>query len=346
MEDSKPPALPIRVGILGSGWVATNRHLLAYQRDHRARVVAIIDRNTARAKEVAEKYRIPATYATLNDVDTALDMVSICTPPQTHCELAVSCLKRGWHVLVEKPMAMNTVEADQMIRAQLDSGLKLCVSHNFLFSSSMRKVKKAMANGQIGEVLSIDILQTTNLRRHLPAWFGVLPGGLFFDEVPHAIYLTHFFVGSVTCRNVMSLRWESKLQPIRNVAVFLQGVEASAYINMIFNAGRDEWLVRIVGEKSTVNVDIFRDKVVLQGEGGNHTPREVLLSSIGAILQETRGTAISGWRWMTKRLLFGHDILISDFIDSIVTNSSPPVTAEEGKMVVATVEKIIEEGRI
>jgi len=299
------------------------------------KVAAIIDRNQERAKLVSKRFNIPVTYPTISDVDLQLDLISICTPPPTHCELTVKSLERGWHVLVEKPMAMTVGEADLMINASEENNAKLCVAHNFLFSHSMTRAKALVAKGRVGDILSIEILQTSNLRRHLPDWFGKLPGGLFFDEAPHAIYLSQFFLGDFTCTLARASLWNSYVQPVRNVEAFFETGRATGHLNMLFAAGRDEWLVTVVGTRSTMNIDLFRDKLVVLGPGGNHTPGEVLFSSIRSIVQEARGTVVSGARWATKRLLFGHDKLVSLFIDSIVSDSPPPVTIRDGKKVVA-----------
>lgn len=325
---------PLKVGIIGSGWVATNRHIPSYRKISQVKIAAIIDRNSERAKLVSKRFGIPATYCSVDDVDQDLDAVSICTPPPTHCDLALACMKRHWNVLVEKPMAMTVKEADSMIKASQENHVKLSVVHNFVFSHSMLKAKALIAEGKLGEVLSIEILQTSNLRRHLPDWFKKLPGGLFFDEAPHAVYMNKFFLGQLTCTKANAETWDSDIQPIRSINAFFQSEQAGGHLNMIFNAGRDEWLVTVVGEKSLLSIDMFRDKLIVLGPGGRHTPQEVLLSSLDNIFQETRGVVSSSARWITGRLLFGHDLVVGGFIKSIISGSTPAVTAEEGREVV------------
>lgn len=331
----------LKVGIVGSGWVATNRHIVSYLRDPRVEVMAIIDQNRERARGAAKRFNIIKSFTSIADVDLDLDLVSVCTPPQTHHALVTQCLKRGWNVLVEKPMAMTLDEADQMIKAAEDNEAKLSVVQNFLFSYSMLKVKAMIAGGQLGDIQAIEILQTSNLRRHLPDWYGALPGGLFFDEGPHAIYMSQFFLGSFDVVFAKARVWDSHVQPVRSVEAFLESSKGIGHLNMLFTASRDEWLCTVVGTRSMITMDLFRDKLIVLGQGAKHTPGEVLQSSISLILQEARGVAVSSARWATGRLLFGHDEQISLFVESILSNSDPPITAKDGRSVVVGLREIV-----
>ena len=101
--------MTIRVGVLGAGWVATARHLPSYKRDKRAVIVAVYDRRAERADSAAGRFGVPVAT---DDLDRffaeELDAVSVCSSPWSHAELAVEALRNGFHVLTEKPMAMNS----------------------------------------------------------------------------------------------------------------------------------------------------------------------------------------------------------------------------------------------
>jgi predicted dehydrogenase len=295
----------------------------------------LIDRNISRAKEAAARFAIPHVFASPSEVDIELDLVSVCTPPFTHCDLSIESMQRGWHVLVEKPMAMSTIEIDRMIHTARETRTRLGVMHNFLFSNSMNAVDRMIADGKLGEPLHISILQVTNLRRHLPDWFDRLPGGLFFDEAPHAIYLITKFLPACSCVWSKSVAWKENMkQPVKSVEASFSDGERGATLTMIFNGSRDEWLVTVVGSKAMLYIDLFRDKLVTLGPGDRHTPEEIVLSSVNAIAQETRGLAWSGALWMSRRLFFGADRVINSFVDSILTKSDPLVSPEEGRRVI------------
>ncbi len=110
---------------------------------------------------------------------------------------------------------------------------------------------------------------------------------------------------------------------------------------MIFNAPCSEWKVMVVGTKKVIIIDLFRDSLLSMSEEKSHSPIAVLSSSLNLIWQNIYNDFDSGVRLLTKNLLFGHDKLISKFIDCIDTNTELPVLPESGKKVVEIAEYIV-----
>jgi scyllo-inositol 2-dehydrogenase (NADP+) len=338
------PGRPLTVGVIGAGWVATARHIPSFQRDGRVRVEAILDPDLTRAREAARRCHIPHTYGEMSDfLAHGLDVVSICTPPWTHAPLAIEALRRGCHVLVEKPMAMSADEASRMIEAAEEGGATLCVAHNFLFSRSMRKALLLLESGQVGEVQHAIALQLSSPKRRLPTWYPDLPGGLFFDESPHMIYLLRRFLGDLSVQQA----WGQPAPPgvaqrLDRVEARLRGTRGSADLSMSFRAPVSEWLLTVVGTRQVLVLDIFRDILVVHRPDGAHGTADVLKSSLWAFWQGLAGFATSGALFSTGRLFYGHETLVRRFIDSIVKGTRLPVTPEEGRAVVQTMQSILE----
>src|SRR5690349_13933191 len=116
----------MRVAIVGCGQFS-RMHVCAVQEVKGLEIVAVCDQDQWRAKEVAGLTRGAQAYGDL----TALlqqehpDVVHVLTPPRTHASLAIQAMQAGCHVLVEKPMALSTGEADGMIAAARENGVKL-----------------------------------------------------------------------------------------------------------------------------------------------------------------------------------------------------------------------------
>src|SRR5262249_31725139 len=117
----------IRFGLLGCGRIA-KRHsdLLGGRHIEGANLVAVCDPIRARAAAVASKFTVPAHY----DMDTFLarkdiDAVSVLTPSGLHAQHVIACARAGKHAIVEKPMALRLQDADDMIRACEEAGVKL-----------------------------------------------------------------------------------------------------------------------------------------------------------------------------------------------------------------------------
>jgi predicted dehydrogenase len=96
--------------------------------------------------------------------DDRIDAIIIATPVHTHFSLAMECLHAGKHVLVEKPMAMNIEEIDQIESLSKKHNLVAMVGHTFLFNSAVRYIKKIIDDGLIGDIRYI-YSQRTNLGR-------------------------------------------------------------------------------------------------------------------------------------------------------------------------------------
>jgi predicted dehydrogenase len=339
-----------RVGIVGLGWVAVNRHIPSLIRDPRVKIVGVVCRASEEHRKIAKKFGISNVYNDVEELlDNSLDIVDVCTPPFTHCEIVVKAAGSKCHVLVEKPFAMNSKEAEKMVEAARLNNVKLCVSHNFLFSRSLKRARSLRDSNALGDITGIIAFQMSNLKRRLPNWYPMLPGGLFFDESPHMIYSILEFLGKdVEVLWSRAEKWDNNLQPLKRVEAFLEAKSGgpTAYICSAFNSPRDEWVMAIFGTKRVAIIDFFRDTIVELDEGGRHTPYEVLMKSLDLIWQITKETGRSGFRFLAKRLYFGHDELIKRFIDSVDKNSEPPVPAEDGKLVVEVIEQILSKGGV
>jgi len=331
----------LRAGVIGVGWVAINRHIPSLINDDRVKMIAVAS-TSVNAETVAKRFGIPQSYNSIDELlKQSLDIVNICTPPFTHHELVVKVAEAGCHILVEKPFAMSSAEAEAMVDVARRNNVKLCVSHNFLFSHSMTRARMLRDSDALGRVTGAIAFQMTNLKRRLPKWYPLLPGGLFFDESPHMLYSILEFLGDVSVVWADTEKWESNRQPFSRVEALMQSKDATAYLRFAFNAPKDEWILAIIGTKRVLLLDFFRDVIVELDEGGQHTPSEVLRDSLGFIWRTTKGTAKSGFRFLMRRLYYGHDELIRRFIDSVENDTQPPVPAEEGKKVIALMEQIL-----
>lgn len=146
----------LSIGIIGTGNIS-RAHLHAYlQFPEEVQVVALADiepgkAETARAEFALDGARVYEDATTML-ASEHLDLVSIATPPGTHCELSVQALEAGVHVIVEKPMAPSLEECDRMLEAQRRSGKLLSVIAQNRFRDDMAQLKAVLDSGRIGRV--------------------------------------------------------------------------------------------------------------------------------------------------------------------------------------------------
>ena len=124
-------------------------------------------------------------------------------PPATHAALAIQAMEAGCHVFVEKPMAVNLEEAEAMEAASRRYGVKLCVDHNHLFDPALVQAKAMVAQGGIGELVSVETFEGFSLGTPdnpyvepgaAAHWVHRLPGGIFQNLAPHPVYLLLAFL--------------------------------------------------------------------------------------------------------------------------------------------------------
>ena len=142
----------VRVGVLGAGTWAQAAHLPGYHRDPRCRVVAIADPNHALARDAAHRFEIPTSTGDHREVIDRddIDVIDVCTPSQTHFELAWAALEAGKHVLCEKPVAYDFRDTRRAAALARSKGLKTKLGFTFRYAPSVRYMRELVAQGFVG----------------------------------------------------------------------------------------------------------------------------------------------------------------------------------------------------
>jgi predicted dehydrogenase len=329
----------ISCGVLGSGWVATDRHIPSIARSSAADVTVVYDHSIANARARAPRGAV-ATDDLSTVFDHELDAVVICTPPWTHADLAIEALGRGCHVFCEKPMATSVADANAMAAAAAAAGRILCVSHNFLWSNAMQSARAALAES--GSVRHLLAVQLSGDGRRLPAWSDQLDGGLLHDELPHVLYVaSEMLGGSVEIEDVRT-DWGTRTSEPRTCEILLSGSEASGSVTVVFGSPVSEWHVAVVTDRSVVDVDLFRDVTVATGSDGGHSALEVLRTSLRTTVGHVAGFAATGARRAMRRQYWGHDRLLEEFFGAVAAGGESPVSIESALAVVNLTSDVLE----
>lgn len=316
---SKPP---IRIAAVGLGWVSQNRHLPAIAGSPGTYELAgVVDPSLERARTVAARYRARAAAArVLADVPwlDEVDAIMIGAPPFAHAALIEEALAAGKHVLTEKPFVMHVADGERLLQQALRARRVLAIVHNFQFSRSFKRLQRLIHEHKLGEIRSVWATQLSNPRRRLPEWYRELPGGLFFDESPHLLYLVRRLLPDlalVESRITPSARGEST--PAEVYAQLGNAAGQTATLLMNFEAALSEWHLIVTGEHGTADVDVFRDILTFLPNDGRHDARDILRSSYRAIRDHVLGTFTSGALHSLKRLNYGNSEIVSRFANSI-----------------------------
>ncbi|MGC9349548.1 MAG: Gfo/Idh/MocA family protein [Anaerolineae bacterium] len=187
----------IRIAFAGAGGIA-QRHAEAIASLEGAKLTAVVDIAKEKATDLASRYDAEA-YDTLEACLPHADLVYVLTPPSTHRELTLEAVEAGKHVVVEKPIAIEIADAEAMVDAAAQAGVKLMVAFNMRFRTGFRRLKQAVDSGALGEPL-----QWWSQRMGLgvgpgPNW-RTTPGllcGMSIESLSHDIDLMRWMAGDV-----------------------------------------------------------------------------------------------------------------------------------------------------
>ncbi|HHV44990.1 MAG TPA: Gfo/Idh/MocA family oxidoreductase [Firmicutes bacterium] len=193
----------LRVGIVGVGGIANGKHMPALSKIKEVEMVAFCDLIEERAQKGAKQYgtpdaRVYTDYRVMLEKEK-LDVVHICTTNDAHSPITVAALESGCHVMCEKPMAINTPEAQAMVEAAKRTGKKLTIGYQNRFRPDSQYLKKICDRGDLGDIYYAKALAIR--RRAVPTWGSFLSlekqgGGPLIDIGTHALDLTLWCVNN------------------------------------------------------------------------------------------------------------------------------------------------------
>ena len=165
----------LRVGLIGTGWIC-EAHVVNYQKFSDVEIVAAADLVPGKAEEFCKKFGVEGAKCylshkeMLDDESLQLDAVSICTYNCTHAECAIYALKKGVNVMLEKPMCVTLEEAEEIAKAEKESGKIITIGFQPRFDPNMQMIKKICQSGVLGKIYYI---QTGGGRRRgIPTPYG------------------------------------------------------------------------------------------------------------------------------------------------------------------------------
>ncbi|MED4225588.1 Gfo/Idh/MocA family oxidoreductase [Neobacillus cucumis] len=200
----------LNIGIIGCGAIANEKHMPSLAKlSHLGKMVAFCDVVVERASKAAAEYgdgeaKVYSDYKELLK-DESIDVVHVLTPNLYHSPITVDALEAGKHVMCEKPMAINSVEAKKMLEVSVKNGKKLTIGYQNRFRQDSQVLYKACASGDLGEIYMAKAHAVR--RKGVPTW-GVFTdkklqgGGALIDIGTHALDLTLWCMGNYKPKSV------------------------------------------------------------------------------------------------------------------------------------------------
>jgi predicted dehydrogenase len=326
------------IALIGCGRISF-KHIEGFVKNaDKFRLVAVCDPKSERTSQKAAGYRkaFPeaqvAEYADYRELLklSKPDIVTIATESGYHPRIAIDCMEAGSHVICEKPMALSTSDADDMVAAARKTGKKLAVCFQNRFNAPVRRTRDALEAGRFGRMLHgmVQVRWNRNEAYYAEApWRGTweLDGGTLMNQCTHGIDLLQWMMGEDAVRVQAATRR------------FLRPIEAEDFGAAIveFKSGA----VGIIEGTADVHPTNLNETLSLFGTSGS-----VVIGGLAVNKMET-------WRFADAETLgdteqrvltpdekdpptvygFGHAALFRDFAEAVEQGREPLVNGEAGK---------------
>lgn len=328
-----PMAAPtIPVAVIGVGHMGRH-HARLYAELPRSRLVAVVDKDAARAAQCAKEYGAKA-LSSIDELPDEVRAVSLAVPTVYHLPIAEALLRRGVAVLVEKPLAATVAEADQILACTRETGTLLTVGHTERFNPVVRAMQRLNIRPKYVET-----------QRVSPFRFRSADVGVVSDMMIHDIDIVLSMVRSpVTGVDAVGVNVLGKHEDVANARVtFASGAVANLVASRL--ALKTDRRIRVFSETAYLSVDYQR-------KSGIAVTRDANLD----ILALARDKNVEDLSQMANldfgKLVKVEPLQVDDveplraeleaFLTSVQTGSPPAVTAEDGAAAVRLAAQIVE----
>lgn len=235
-----------RIGLYGAGDIA-DLHAAGVQGCDGADLVGLFDIDKKRSQEKSLQYNCKS-YDSAESMlsDPGIDAVFVLTPLEEHCECAISALRSGKHVLLEKPVGSTINEIEEIKAAAQESG-KLCVPvHNYLYEDSVIRTRELLDSGKLGDLVAIYVFYNI----HHPEEVAQRYPGVIRQILTHHAYITCFLGGKPRKAMAMASTINDGTVDKENLAMAILELEggALAHLQASFAAddhAADNWTFKI-----------------------------------------------------------------------------------------------------
>jgi len=189
-------------GVVGVGYWGSKHLRVLRSLPDVARVVAI-DERVASMPDLAQAVARGDAFTSLTDALPHVDAVVIATPPTSHVDLALTAIRAGKHVLVEKPLATSSWDALCIVDAAREHDVRLMAGHTFEHNAAVKALRGVIQSGELGDLYYLD-----SARLNLGLYQRDV--NVVMDLAPHDVSIANFVLGatptSVRCRPDSSFR--------------------------------------------------------------------------------------------------------------------------------------------
>jgi len=310
----------LKIGIMGAGYIA-GVHAGVLARDDRVQIAAVYDTDPAAAERMAESHNATAV-ATVLEVLERSDAVYITSPNTQHVSLAIAAIETGRHVFCEKPLATNVADAERVFEKSKEGPGIFQVGHNRRFAPVYATLKQMLSETYKPHSAHVKMNRGELLK---PEWTGdpEITGGFLYETPIHMFDMMRFLFGEVESLHAVGSTHEYKeVDDFSVLLKFANGMHAT-----LATAADASWLFPFE------RVEVFCHHATL-------VTRE--MESLTSSSNLEGHFTVQTMQQLPREERWGYVQEDKAFIDSIVNNSPPLVTALDGLMSVRIADAVYE----
>lgn len=250
----------VKWGMIGTGSVTEVKSGPGFYKSKNSELYGVFNRNRDKAIDWAKRHGINKVYETIDEMlmDENIDAIYIATPPNVHKEYAIRCLEAGKIPYIEKPMAFNYNECQDILKVSKEKNIPVYVAFYRRGMEKYIKIKELLDEGVLGNIKYVEVrqimkLEDSDLNREKLPW-RVIPeitgGGKFIDMGVHVLDILDFFFGHINVAKGVATNLGGYYDVEDTVSasfMFENGVVGNGM--WCYVAGHEEEYVRIVGDK-------------------------------------------------------------------------------------------------
>ncbi|HAC47266.1 MAG TPA: gfo/Idh/MocA family oxidoreductase [Chloroflexi bacterium] len=306
----------IRIGVVGLGVMGRSHARVLDDIDH-ANLVAVCD-PAEEAMAWARKRRLTGyrSYRELFDHER-LDAVTVAVPTRFHLEVGLAAIERGLHVLMEKPIATDLVEAHQLVAAAKKRGTVLAIGHVERFNPAVRELKKQLDAGELGRIFQV------HSRRQGPFPSRIRDVGAVIDLATHDLDVMRYLLGVEVVRLYAETerRIHTEHEDMLNALLrFDDGAVGVMQVNWLTPTKIRE--LSVLGERGMLHLNYLTQDLTFF-ENSTATGAEVPLSLLTGVSEGT----------LLRHIVDRAEPLrleLESFLASVANNTPPEVGSEDG----------------
>tara|TARA_Y100000310_G_C20702405_1_gene831070 strand:+ start:6664 stop:7695 length:1032 start_codon:yes stop_codon:yes gene_type:complete len=329
----------INFGIIGCGRVFL-KHAESVMQLKNAKLVGVCDIKTDRLEAAKKKYNCKG-YEDYKEMvlQSDIDVVSICTPSGLHAEMTIKAAKAGKHVIVEKPMAMNLHEADEMIEECKQNNVKLFVVKQNRYNEPIKRLKGALDEKRFGQLFYGNVTVYWSRPQEYydqDPWRGTkaIDGGVLMNQSSHHIDMIRWLMGEVKSVKAYTdtLTHDIESEDMGIVILkFKNGAVGSIVATTSVFPHNIEGSVTIMGTKGTVKVGGVALNKMEIWKFKDWKNEDELISESSENPPNVYG--------------FGHFHYIKDAVESIQKNMPPKIDGKEGRKTLELITRIYQSAK-